>query len=207
MLFLFPSTFDTNGLVVREAAACGLGSVLVRGSCAAEDVTDGANGFLIDENADSMASCLCSLCRDPQIMKQVGEGALRDIYISWDTAVKAAVERYGLVIENYRSGLYPRHETPRDELLRGIGDLMNVIGTGEARRQELRNYLGDVLDGRRAGNEWFQPFGSDVTDAVFRNMKTGFEDWKSEVAHRREVLRARRSSLEESLEELYDIYL
>lgn len=36
-LFLFPSTFDTNGLVVREAAACGLGSVLVRGSCAAED--------------------------------------------------------------------------------------------------------------------------------------------------------------------------
>ena len=31
-LFLFPSTFDTNGLVVREAAACGLGSVLVRGS-------------------------------------------------------------------------------------------------------------------------------------------------------------------------------
>ena len=28
-LFLFPSTFDTNGLVVREAAACGLGSVLI----------------------------------------------------------------------------------------------------------------------------------------------------------------------------------
>ena len=27
-LFLFPSTFDTNGLVVREAAACGLASVL-----------------------------------------------------------------------------------------------------------------------------------------------------------------------------------
>ncbi|MEI3062834.1 MAG: glycosyltransferase [Oscillospiraceae bacterium] len=31
-LFLFPSTFDTNGLVVREAAACGLASVLVAGS-------------------------------------------------------------------------------------------------------------------------------------------------------------------------------
>ena len=28
-LFLFPSTFDTNGLVVREAAACGLASVLI----------------------------------------------------------------------------------------------------------------------------------------------------------------------------------
>lgn len=48
-LFLFPSTFDTNGLVVREAAACELASVLVRGSCAAEDITDGENGFLIEE--------------------------------------------------------------------------------------------------------------------------------------------------------------
>ena len=40
-LFLFPSTFDTNGLVVREVAACALPSVLVEGSCAAEDSEDG----------------------------------------------------------------------------------------------------------------------------------------------------------------------
>ena len=45
-LFVFPSTFDTNGLVVREAAACGLGAVMIRNSCAAEDITDGRNGFL-----------------------------------------------------------------------------------------------------------------------------------------------------------------
>ena len=57
-LFLFPSTFDTNGLVVREAAACGLASVLIAGSCAAEDVTDGRNGFFIEENAASMAAML-----------------------------------------------------------------------------------------------------------------------------------------------------
>ena len=45
-LFLFPSTFDTNGLVVREAAACGLASVLIAGSCAAEDVRPtGATAF------------------------------------------------------------------------------------------------------------------------------------------------------------------
>lgn len=50
-IFLFPSTFDTNGLVVREAAACGLPSVLVEGSCAAEGITDGLNGFLTEENA------------------------------------------------------------------------------------------------------------------------------------------------------------
>ncbi len=70
---LFPSTFDTNGLVVREAAACGLASVLVAGSCAAEDVTDGVNGFLIEENADSMAAMLEKLGGDAGRMHAVGE--------------------------------------------------------------------------------------------------------------------------------------
>ena len=46
-LFLFPSTFDTNGLVVREAAACALGSLLISGSCAAEGVEDGVSGILV----------------------------------------------------------------------------------------------------------------------------------------------------------------
>ncbi len=46
-LFLFPSTYDTNGIVVREAAACGLASVLIKGSCAAEGITHDRNGYLI----------------------------------------------------------------------------------------------------------------------------------------------------------------
>ena len=51
-LFLFPSTFDTNGLVVREAAACGLASVLIKDSCAAEGIVDGETGFICFESAD-----------------------------------------------------------------------------------------------------------------------------------------------------------
>lgn len=53
-LFLFPSTYDTNGLVVREASACELSAVLIKGSCAAEGVSDGINGLLIEENAESL---------------------------------------------------------------------------------------------------------------------------------------------------------
>lgn len=71
-LFLFPSTFDTNGLVVREAAACGLPAVLIRGSCAAEDVTDGVTGFLIEENAPSLAACLRELLRSPEKLRRRG---------------------------------------------------------------------------------------------------------------------------------------
>ncbi len=126
-LFLFPSTFDTNGLVVREAAACGLASVLVAGSCAAEDVTDGVSGFLIEENADSMAAMLRRLLAAPQAMAQVGEGAQRDIYVSWEEAVSRAYARYGDVIENYKSGAYPVHDTLTDDLFRGMAGVMGVI--------------------------------------------------------------------------------
>ena len=136
-LFLFPSNFDTNGLVVREAAACGLASVLVAGSCAAEDVDDGISGFLIEENADSMAAKLRELLAAPEAMKRVGEGAQTNIYISWETAVAGAYERYGAVIENYRSGLYPRHETATDDFLHGMASLMDFRN----RRREAQRQL------------------------------------------------------------------
>ena len=126
-LFLFPSTFDTNGLVVREAAACGLASVLIRGSCAAEDVTDGESGFLIEENADSMASMLRHLIAAPESMARVGEGAQRELYVSWEEAVSRAYRRYGTVIENYRSGGCPPHDTFTDGMFRSMASLMHVM--------------------------------------------------------------------------------
>ena len=119
-LFLFPSTFDTNGLVVREAAACALPSVLIRGSCAAEDVADGVNGFLIEENADSMAAMLRELCAKPDTVKAVGESALRDLYISWEEAVANACSRYETVIDNYRAGRYAKHTSLTDDLIHNI---------------------------------------------------------------------------------------
>ena len=120
-LFLFPSTFDTNGLVVREAAACELASVLVRGSCAAEDITDGQNGFLIEEHADSMAALLAKLCHEPEVLKRVGRRAQEEIYLSWDDAIHRAQQRYELVIEQYRSGGGSAHRRFSDEYYQSLG--------------------------------------------------------------------------------------
>ena len=136
-LFLFPSTFDTNGLVVREAAACGLASVLVAGSCAAEDVTDGESGFLIEENAASMAAMLGRLMAEPEAMKRVGDCAQREIYVSWEEAVSRAYQRYGVVIENYRRGAYPTHDTFTDDLFRGMAGVMSIMD----RSRQLQQYL------------------------------------------------------------------
>ena len=130
-LFLFPSTFDTNGLVVREAAACGLGSVLVRGSCAAEDIRDGESGFLIEENAESMARMLTALSRNPEAMQRVGKTAQDEIYISWKDAVTHAQARYEVVLENFKAGKYPAHNRQSDEAFHAISSYLAAVGRGQ----------------------------------------------------------------------------
>lgn len=124
-LFLFPSTYDTNGLVVREAAACGLGTVMIKDSCAAEDVTDGRNGLFIEETAEALAACLLSL--DQQKMRAIGLAASQELYISWETAVKKAVERYEIVIDRYKAGHYPPYRKPSEGIVKINAELMEAL--------------------------------------------------------------------------------
>ena len=49
-LFVFPSLYDTSGMVVREAAAMETPSVVVEGSGAAEAVRHNENGFLCQDS-------------------------------------------------------------------------------------------------------------------------------------------------------------
>jgi hypothetical protein len=116
-LFLFPSTYDTNGIVVREAAACGLGSVLIKGSCAAEGITDGRNGFLIEETAESMAALLKEVSGQRDKMKDVGQHAMDEIYISWDDSVAAAYERYSEIRDLVAEGKIVRRKPHGSDIL------------------------------------------------------------------------------------------
>ena len=137
-LFLFPSTFDTNGLVVREAAACGLGCVLVRGSCAAEGIDDGRNGFLIEESAEAMAALLKEICPDLVRLHQVGQHAMREIYLSWQSAVNEAYDRYGAILDRKKSGaLAPKRKLPADYLVALASRSMEE----RARRRQVRREL------------------------------------------------------------------
>lgn len=145
-LFLFPSTFDTNGLVVREAAACALGSVLVAGSCAAEDVVDGVSGFLIEENSDAMAEKLESLCGKHELMAKVGEGAQRDIYMSWEDSVRRAYGRYGEIVENYRSGKMPEHQRFTDRMFSHMAEGLSDFNRARRKQQTVLREIYDLAD-------------------------------------------------------------
>jgi glycosyltransferase involved in cell wall biosynthesis len=101
-MFLFPSTFDSAPLAVREASACGLASVLVRDSSAAEPVTDGRNAVLIDEDSNSLAWAIIHLSRSKGHMKSLGSRAMEDLYLSWESSVEMAVGRYQEILETHQ---------------------------------------------------------------------------------------------------------
>ena len=137
-LFLFPSTFDTNGLVVREAAASDTASVIIKDSCASEGVTDGRNGFLIEENADSLAAKLTLLASEPESVRTVGCNAGRELYISWEHAVARAYDRYETVIDRFRCGSYRKHDPIKGSWMQSQGELMQILGDIQAAGKDIR---------------------------------------------------------------------
>ena len=128
-LFLFPSTYDTNGIVVREAAACSLGSVLIKDSCAAEGVEDGRNGILIEENAEALGAVVIDACHNLDGIHRIGENAANDLYISWEDSVAKAYERYQIVLDRKKSmpPVPPREEKKKDEFFGLVADICAAI--------------------------------------------------------------------------------
>ena len=100
-LFAFPSLYDSAPMVIREAAVMGTPSVLVRGSCAADVVTDGQNGYLCDNTADSLCDVMKNVMDDKETLERISLCAQETIPVPWEKLMVHAVERYeGLIALN-----------------------------------------------------------------------------------------------------------
>lgn len=100
-VFAFPSLYDSAPMVIREAAVMGTPSVLVRGSCAADVVTDGQNGYLCDDTAESLRDVLKNVMDDKETLERISLCARETIPVPWDKLMVHAVERYeGLIALN-----------------------------------------------------------------------------------------------------------
>ena len=95
-LFVFPSLYDNAPMVVREAAAAGTPSLLIKGSCAAEGITDGENGFLCENTPEDIAACME---RALKTAKLVGAKARETIPIPWPRIGKDVLDRYAALID------------------------------------------------------------------------------------------------------------
>ncbi len=95
-LFVFPSLYDTGGLVIKEAAASGTPSLVIRDSCAAQCIDDKENGFLCEDTPESIAETIERALPDVQ---RVGENARNTIPTPWSNILDKALERYTYLID------------------------------------------------------------------------------------------------------------
>ncbi|GFI61050.1 alpha-monoglucosyldiacylglycerol synthase [Clostridiales bacterium] len=201
-MFLFPSSYDTNGIVVREAAACGLGSVLIRGSCAAEGIEHRHNGCLIEENAESMAECLEELIDNIGFAHEIGNNAMNEIYISWEESVKKAYDRYKIVIEKYQSNDYIRKTSFTDDALSGIAAMCDSINRARRFRETVtagfigRNPLRPV--------EYFDEGDDSSSESTFASLRNGIVERTSEIKN---GFREKRTEIKERFWHHVDRYL
>lgn len=102
-LFLFPSFYDNAPLVVREAAAMGTPSLLLRGSTASEVISDGLNGFLTDRTPAEFAEAIMKIISTPGLAARAGRNASLSIVRRWEDIVEEVLDRYDSLISRYES--------------------------------------------------------------------------------------------------------
>ena len=101
-LFLFPSLYDTDGLVVREAAALHTPSIMLRDASASGMLKDGETGFLIGNSAEDFEAAIRSLDADRNSLKTVGLNASTSIVRSWKDIAEEAIDRYNALIDRVK---------------------------------------------------------------------------------------------------------
>jgi len=103
-LFVFPSLYDTAGLVTREAAALSVPSIIVAGSNAAEGLTDGVNAYLCEDTDKSVADAMERALGNDEARAVAGRGAKIALAKPWEAIVDKVYEKYTRIISTYHKG-------------------------------------------------------------------------------------------------------
>jgi len=135
-LLLFLSTYDTQGLVVQEAAAVACPALVPAESAPAEFLEDGVTGFISDSDPICVADKIERIFSDKENLKSVGEAASQHVYIPWERAIVKAADRYGKLVKNYKK---KRRETVRVKVKRTVKyRLIKAARAGKSGGTKLR---------------------------------------------------------------------
>lgn len=101
-LFLFPSLYDTNSLVQKEAASQKRPTVFIKDAVTAEFVVDNKNGFLSENNPVSYAKKIEEILKNDELYNKVSEDAYKTLYVHWDFLINELKKNYIDVLDKKR---------------------------------------------------------------------------------------------------------
>lgn len=99
-LFMFPSFYDTDGVVKKEAACQGTPIICIENSIVASSVIDRHNAFVGPNNIQGFAAKIQDILGNTDELIKVGTQAHKDLYITWEQTAKKTLERYHHLIQS-----------------------------------------------------------------------------------------------------------
>jgi len=96
-LLLYPTLYDTFGMVIAEAMASGLPVITTSTAGASEMIEPEKDGFVVPSARDgeALAAALGRLARDPELRARVGAAARRKAEsVTWDDVARRTLEVY-----------------------------------------------------------------------------------------------------------------
>lgn len=105
-LFLFPSQYDTAGLVVSEAAMMGTPSVVVSGSAPSEIIIHNKNGLVCEESAQDLAEMVYHYLQEmtESERESLSARAKESIPVSCEQIMELVSDRYKAIIQQFSTG-------------------------------------------------------------------------------------------------------
>jgi len=97
-LFLFPSSYDTSGEVIREAASFRCPSLVLKDTNVSEGIKDNHNGYLSEDNSLSYAQRIISALNDRN-KEKVGINAQQTLAITYEKIVDEVYEHYSEIVK------------------------------------------------------------------------------------------------------------
>ena len=100
-LLLFPSVYDTDGIVKIECACYGIPTLCIEDTGVASNMVDNHNAFIEKYTVDDFVKRIEFLLKNVEIVKKVGENAKKEIYITWEEVCERLKDIYEKCLRTY----------------------------------------------------------------------------------------------------------
>lgn len=100
-LLMFPSTYDTNGLVQIEAASQQTPGIFLQDTLAASSIVDQYNGYLSEENPVLFSRKIHDMMQHKEKHQEISIKAKETLYITWEEVVMKIETMYQTLIKEF----------------------------------------------------------------------------------------------------------
>jgi glycosyltransferase involved in cell wall biosynthesis len=82
-LLVFPSTYDTDGIIKIECACYSVPTICFENTGVSSGFVNDETAFIVENNKDKFVEKLRFILDNPDIAKQIGDNVRRETYITW----------------------------------------------------------------------------------------------------------------------------